>query len=303
MNENSNIVISVIIVSWNVSHLLRRCLYSIIAFAGLPIEVFVVDNASRDATLAMLTEMKTKFLHESLPLHIIANEENIGFSRANNIAIKKSRGKYILLLNPDAEIMKNTLITMVQFFHEHKQCAIAGCKMLNPDNTLQRSVRDFPTFFSQALILLKLHHIFPSLPPLKKYLRTNFDYAVSQRAEQPMGAFLMFEKKLIEQIGYFDENFHLWFEEVDFCKRAEKIGLKNYYVADASILHWGGSSFKQLFPLKKQRLFNASLLYYFKKHGGLVQYLALMPFIFMNSILTLALMPFMRAVDRKINLL
>lgn len=301
MNENSNIVISVIIVSWNVSALLKRCLHSLISFSKLPIEIFVVDNASRDATLAMLSEMKIKFLQESLPLHIIVNEANIGFSRANNIAIKKSRGKYILLLNPDAEIMKNTLITMVQFFHEHGQCAIAGCKILNPDNTQQLSVRNFPEFFSQALILLKLHHIFPLLPPLKKYFRTDFDYSVSQEIEQPMGAFFMFEKKLIEQIGYFDENFHLWFEEVDFCKRAEKIGLKNYYVADASILHWGGSSFKQLFPLKKQRIFNASLLYYFKKHNGLLQYFALMPFLFMNSILTLTLMPFMRTVDRKTN--
>jgi len=160
---------------------------------------------------------------------------------------------------------------MVKFMDNHPGCGIAGCKLLNPDLTLQPSVRHFPTFLSQALILLKLHHLFPHSAPMRHYLAEDFDYTKTQPADQVMGAFFMIRKKVIEKIGLLDEKFWIWFEEVDYCKRTKEAGFKILYTPEAKIIHYYGQSFKQVYNVKKQKDFNKSLTYYFKKHQPLWQ--------------------------------
>lgn len=272
--------LSIIIVNWKVKDLLEKCLQSIfkespdIDFAcpagakRLCGEVFVVDNNSGDGSVEMVRE---KFPQVDLA----ASAKNLGFAKGNNLAIKKSRGRYILLLNPDTEILDNALEKMVRFMDADPECGIAGCKLLNPDLSLQPSVRTFPDFTSQIFILLKIHHLLPHSKTMYKYLVQDFDYEKTQEVDQVMGAFMMIRREVIEKIGMLDENFWIWFEEVDFCKRAKEGGFKIIYTPETKIIHYFGQSFKQAMGVKKQKDFNRSLSYYFKKHGTKGEWLAI----------------------------
>jgi len=261
--------LSIIIVNWKVKDLLKKCLQSIFEQTkNISFEVFVVDNASSDGSVEMVRE---KFPQVDL----IASSENLGFAKGNNLAIKKSRGRYILLLNPDTEILDNALEKMVRFMDAHLDCGISGCNLLNPDLSLQPSVRAFPNLASQAFILLKIHHLLPHTKTIYKYLVQNFDYEKMQEVDQVMGAFMMIRREVIEKIGMLDEKFWIWFEEVDFCKRAKSASFKILYTPKAKIIHYFGQSFKQAMGVKKQKDFNRSLSYYFKKHGIKGEWLAI----------------------------
>jgi len=261
--------ISIIIVNWNVRDLLEKCLTSIFKQTqGISFEVFVIDNDSTDKSVEMVKE---KFPQVKL----IANRENRGFAAANNQGIKKARGEFVLLLNPDTEILDNALAKMVNFMRENKNVGVAGCKLLNSDKTLQPSVRRFPTLFSQVLILFKIHHFLPNLKTFRQYFAKDFDYSKTQEADQVMGAFFMIREEIFDQIGYLDENYFIWFEEVDFCKRVKNAGWKVIYTPGAKVVHHCSQSFKQVLSLKKQRIFNKSLSYYFKKHYSFSAYLVI----------------------------
>ncbi len=151
-------MLSIIIVSWNVRDLLQKCLESIFKYTqNIDFEVIVVDNASKDGSVMMVEEKFPK-------VELIANQKNLGFAKANNQGIDKAQGKYILVLNGDTELIDSSLEKLVDLMEENKEWPILGCKLLNSDKSLQESVRRFPKFFDQFLILLKLHH----LPFLKK---------------------------------------------------------------------------------------------------------------------------------------
>lgn len=253
--------LSIIIVNWKVKDLLEKCLRSIFEQTkNISFEVFVVDNASGDGSVEMVREKFTQ-------VDLTSSAENLGFAKGNNLAIKKAAGKYILLLNPDTEILDNALGEMVRFMDTHHGCGIAGCKLLNPDLSLQPSVRAFPDLASQVFILLKIHHLFPHSKAMYKYLVQSFDYEKNQEVDQVMGAFMMIRREVIEKIGLLDENFWLWFEEVDYCKRTKDAGWKILYTPEAKIIHLYGQSFKQTLSVQKQKVLNRSLSYYFKKHG------------------------------------
>jgi len=253
--------LSIIIVNWKVKDLLEKCLSSIFEQTkNISFEVFVVDNNSGDGSAEMVRE---KFPQVDLT----AGAENLGFAKGNNLAIKKSRGRYILLLNPDTEILDNALEKMVRFMDTHPECGVGGCKLLNLDLSLQPSVRAFPDLVSQVFILLKIHHLFPHSKAMHKYLVQDFDYEKTQEVDQVMGAFMMIRREVIEKIGMLDENFWIWFEEVDFCKRAKEAGFKILYTPEAKIIHLYGQSFKQALSVSKQKVLNRSLAYYLKKHG------------------------------------
>ncbi len=253
--------LSIIIVNWKVKDLLEKCIQAIFEQTkNISFEVFVVDNASGDDSVEMV---RGKFSQ----IDLTASTENLGFAKGNNLAIKKARGRYVLLLNPDTEILENALEKMVRFMDANQNYGIAGCKLLNPDLSLQPSVRAFPDLASQLFILLKIHHLFPHSKTMYKYLVQDFDYEKTQEVDQVMGAFLMIRREVINKIGLLDEKFWIWFEEVDFCKRAKSSGYKIFYTPEAKIIHHFGQSFKQAMGLKKQKDFNRSLSYYFKKHG------------------------------------
>jgi len=252
--------LSIVIVSWNVKELLQKCLDSIYKHqAKLRLEVIVVDNASTDNTIEML---KKDFPQTT----VIANQKNLGFAAANNQGVLKSSSEFILVLNPDTEIVKDALSKMLEFMKKNHQIGIAGCKHLNPGWTLQPSVRRFPSFWPLFFILTKIAKIFPNIPVVYNYLAKDFNYKMTQPVDQVAGSFFLMRKKTLDEIGLFDENFFLWFEEVDLCKRAKDTDWQVWYNTEAEIIHHGGQSFNQRMTLKKQKLFFQSAWYYYKKH-------------------------------------
>jgi N-acetylglucosaminyl-diphospho-decaprenol L-rhamnosyltransferase len=260
--------LSIIIVSWNVKELLKKCLRSILTQTqNISYEIIVIDNASIDGTADMIKR-------EFPEVKLVINDRNLGFAAANNQGIKLAQGEILILLNPDTEIVDNALSEMVGYLKKHLKIGILGPKLLNSDKTLQPSIRRFPNLLDQLLILTKLPNFFPKL--IAKYTAQDLDYQKSQVVEQVMGAALMTRREVINKIGNLDENFKLWFNEIDWCLRSIKTGWQNHYLAQAEIIHYKGQSFSQLQAIKKQYEWNKNLLYYFAKHKPRWQWLVLL---------------------------
>jgi len=274
--------ITVIIVNWKVRDLLEQSLKSILLNKdGLSLEIYVVDNDSRDGTSEMI-------MMEYPEIKVIAMPRNLGFAKANNIAIKQAKGEYIFLLNPDTEVKPNFFKNIYNYMETHPEIGIAGPKILNEDGSIQQSIRRLPDIFSQILILLKLRNILGEKNLLRNYFLANFDYSREQEVEQIMGAAMMIRRDVFEKVGLFDEGFFVWFEEVDLCNRARAAGFKIKYYPGAELLHAGGKSFGQKSMVRKQLIFDKSLLYYFFKHKPLWQVVLLAIFIPINILLTIA---------------
>ncbi|MEK7648371.1 MAG: glycosyltransferase [Patescibacteria group bacterium] len=231
--------LSIVIVSWNVRELLKECLESVLCHApSFPFEVFVVDNSSSDGSAEMVQK-------DFSNISLIANPDNRGFAVACNQAIRQAKGEYILLLNPDCHVIEHTLDQFISFLDDHKRAGIAGCRILNPDGSLQKSIRRFPIILSQLLIFFKVHHVLPNIPILRQYLAADFNYDSEQYVDQPMGAAFMIRKSCLDEIGLLDERFFIWFEEVDLCKRAHDRGWEVWYTPLPTVIHHKGQSFKK----------------------------------------------------------
>ncbi len=254
--------LSIIIVSWNVREYLLRCLSSLAKTSHrASMEIIVVDNASTDGSLDMVRK-------EFPQAVVIANDANRGFAAANNQGIRQAKGEYLLLLNPDTEVDRGMVDSLFAWMQNHPTAGIAGCKLLNSDQTLQPSVRRFPTLAVLCLYLLKLHRLFPGLPSIKRYLAQDFDYTKEQGVDQVMGACMMIRKKTIDEVGFLDEKFFVWFEEVDFCYRAREDGWGVWYTPASYLIHHLSQSFGKVSAVRKQARFALSARHYARKHLG-----------------------------------
>ncbi len=226
-------------------------------------EIIVIDNNStRDDSKEFLASFKTE-----ANVKIVLNNQNLGFAKANNQGIKQAQGEYVLLLNPDTEIIeRGSLAKAVELMKKNKDWGVLGCRLLEANKQTQLSVRNFPKLIPQIMISLKLHHVFPRAKVLQNYFQLNFDYKKTVSVDQVMGAFLMTKREVLSKIGMLDEKFYIWFEEVDFCKRTKKAGWKVVYSPEPTIVHYGSQSFAQVLSLAKQKIYNRSAIYYFKKH-------------------------------------
>ncbi|MEN9557653.1 MAG: hypothetical protein RL141_22 [Candidatus Parcubacteria bacterium] len=248
----------VVVVSWNVEGLLRRCLASLPeACAGLVWDVVVVDNASADGSVNVATAAGAM---------VIANGDNRGFAKACNQGMAGSDARYILLLNPDTECPAGSLTALVREADARPDAGIVGPKLLNTDGSVQTSIRRFPTFWSQVGVMLKLHNFFPRL--FGHYFAEDVSLEKEQDVDQVMGSCFLIRRALMEQIGGLDERYFIWFEEVDYCRQAVQRGWTVRYLPSVSVTHHGGQSFDQVFSLRKQRYLNASVVAYFKKWHG-----------------------------------
>lgn len=251
--------LSIIIVSWNVKNLLRRCLQSIQHhLAGKSFELIVVDNASTDGSADMVTA-------EFPQIDLIQNTQNIGFGRANNLGLAKAQGEFVLFLNDDTELKDSKIMQAVRFFQAHPKTGLLGVHLVNPDGSHQPSVRHFPKLSDQLLYVLKLHILFPQAKALRRYLAQDFDYSKEAKVDQIMGAMMLARRSVMQDLAGFDPGYPNWFEEVDLCRRVNQIGLEVWYVPLAEIIHVKGASFAQHKPLKLQRIFNYSMRRYFRK--------------------------------------
>jgi len=247
---------SVVIVSWNVKEKLKENLQSLLATTKASFEVIIVDNASSDGTVEMLRNDFPQF-------KTISNNTNNGFAKACNQGIAEAQGNNIILLNPDMRVMPDTLELSLDWLEQNPQAAIAGIKLIDQGGNIIPQVRHFPTLFDQFIITLKLVHLLPSL--LDAYLCKNFDYSKASRVDSIRGAFFIIRRSTLEQLGALDERYFLWFEEVDYCRRAKAAGLETWYTPLPQAVDYIGQSFNQVARATKQKYFKDSMIAYFKK--------------------------------------
>lgn len=237
---DSRPAISIIIVSYNVRDLLESCLHSLYAsVAGMTHEVYVVDNDSDDGTVEMV--------RQRFPAaRLIASEENLGFAKANNLALKEARGELLLLLNPDTLVQEDTFATMQRFFEENEDVGMASCKVIKPDGSLEPGCRrSFPSPWVSFTKLTGLSTLFPQSPLFAKYNLTYLSEDESYEVDAISGSFMMLRRDVYDRIGGLDETYFMYGEDLDWCYRTQKAGWKLYYVHSTKIVHYGGESTKR----------------------------------------------------------
>ncbi len=243
--------LSIIIVNWNTRDILLDCLDSIAAYPpSRPYDVWVVDNASSDGSVAAVRERYPD-------VRVIENTENRGFAAANNQAIEASQGDYVLLLNSDTIVHAQALERMARFLDAHDRVGIVGACLLNADGTLQPSWAAFPSFWSELL---------------GRNIRTRTPYRTTDGSAAYLvdwvgGAALMIRRKVIDQIGVLDEGYFMYSEETDWCFRVRKAGWDICYLPDATIVHLGGQSSNKASARMKAELYRSKIRFYAKHYG------------------------------------
>ena len=275
-----SIDLSVIVVNYNVREFLEQALRSINrASDGLKVEIFVVDNNSSDGSVEMV---RNRFPE----VHLIANEENTGFSAANNQAIRQASGRYLLILNPDTIVREDTLQALVRFMDEHPDAGAAGCKILNPDGSFApESRRAFPT---PAVAFYRITGLSKLFPRSARFGRYNMSYLPPDEAAEVdalSGSCMMVRHEALlrradtahspeingvahvtyDGAGLFDEAFFMYGEDLDWCFRIQQAGWKIYYTPETQIIHYKGESTKKG-ELRYVMLFYGAMLRFAEKH-------------------------------------
>ncbi|MCC5917994.1 MAG: glycosyltransferase [Cryomorphaceae bacterium] len=232
--------LSIVIVNYNVRYFLEQCLQSVqVATANIDSEVFVVDNASSDDSLEMV---RNKFPD----VVIIENTNNVGFSVANNQAIRQSKGEYVLLLNPDTIVREDTFVKSLQFMDDHPDAGALGIRMIDgTGGFLPESKRGFPTPWVAFCKIIGLTALFPKSPVFAQYYMGHLSSEENQEVDVLAGAYMLLRAKTLEKIGLLDEVFFMYGEDIDLSYRVQLGGFKNYYLADSEIIHYKGESTKK----------------------------------------------------------
>lgn len=259
-NGKISLDISIIIVNYNVKEFLQNLLQSIRkAAAGLNHEIIIIDNNSDDGS--------AEYISEKFPeVKLIKNPENLGFSKANNIGMKIAAGEYFLLLNPDTIVREDTFQSMIRFFKDNSSAGLAGCKILNPDGTLQLACRrSFPHPWTSFCKVTGLSTLFPNNRIFARYNLTYLDENQTYEVDAISGSFMMFPREVYSKIGGLDERFFMYGEDLDFCYRVQQAGLKVYYFHDTEIIHYKGESTKRS-SLDETKIFYEAMHLFVKKH-------------------------------------
>lgn len=252
--------LTVVIVNYNVKHFLEQCLNSVaIAMKGLAVEVYVVDNISIDGSVEMVKE---KFPW----VHLIANKENVGFSKANNQAVRVSSGKYVLLLNPDTVVEEDTFSKTIQFMDEHPKCGGLGVKMIDGKGEfLPESKRGLPTPSVAFYKISGLARLFPKSKKFGKYHLGYLPMEETNKIEILSGAFMMMRRETLDKVGLLDEDFFMYGEDIDLSYRIILGGYDNYYYPETSIIHYKGESTKKS-SINYVFVFYNAMIIFAKKH-------------------------------------
>ena len=267
--------LSVVIVNYNVCSFLEQCLRSIQRSQGVDyrrdLEVWVVDNASVDGSVAMV---KARFPW----VRCIENQENVGFAKANNQAIALSGGDYVLLLNPDTVLEENTLAVCLAFMDAHPEAGGLGVRMLDGNGRfLPESKRGLPTPETAFYKMVGLARLFPHSARFARYYLGNLSEFKTWEVDVLTGAFMMMPKRVLNEVGYLDETFFMYGEDIDLSYRITQGGYKNYYLSETRIIHYKGESTKKG-SLNYVRVFYKAMEIFVGKHfqgtlGGLYAFL------------------------------
>ena len=251
-------MVDIVIVNWNSGNYLQKCINSIFIsdnekFVG---SVFIIDNNSTDNSIEKI--------YSSKKIKIIKNKENRGFSKACNQGFKLSTATYTLLLNPDAQLLNNTLKECISFMKENSKIDILGCSLLDVNEKITFSCSRFPTPIRFLFDATGLSKIAPKIftPAL---LMTDWNHNESRKVDQVMGAFMFMRPSIFKKHGYFDERFFVYYEELDFSKRVADAGGITFFNCDIKALHSGGGTTNSVKPFRLFLNLRSRLLYA-KKH-------------------------------------
>ena len=253
-------MIDIVIVNWNSGNYLQKCIHSIITINNESLigAIYIIDNNSSDSSLNGLPVIDK--------IKIVRNSENIGFSRACNQGFKLCTSDYVLLLNPDTQLLNGTLKECISFMEQEKKVDILGCQLLHENGEISHSCSRFPTPYGIFKDATGLSKIFPSLfkPGI---IMSEWDHKENRYVDQVMGAFMFMHTSLFTRIGYFDERFFVYYEEIDFSKRLNTQGGKSFFNAAIKAMHAGKGTTANIIGY---RLFLnlRSRLQYAKKYFG-----------------------------------
>lgn len=289
VKTRSKLDLSVIIINYNTKKITEDCIKSIVRNTqGIDYEIIAVDNASIDGSVESLENLKKKISG----LILIRNKQNRGFGPGNNQGIRIAKGEFILLLNTDTLIHDNVLSEIVDWMRKNEKVGVATCALKNQDGSLQGTGGYFPTLFRVFAWMFFLEDI-PLLDALIKpfhpvhgqspFYKGTRQFINEREQDWVTGAFLLTRKDVINQVGYFDEDFFMYTEEVDYCYRVKKAGWKVWYLPAWSITHLGGASSTAEFPIlseykgiklfyeKRMPSWQLPVLRFFLKGGALVR--------------------------------
>jgi hypothetical protein len=283
--------VDIVVVTYNSRAHILGCLDSVARseFDGT-VRTVVVDNHSADDTVALV---KT---HQPT-VELIVNAANRGFAAACNQGIRASAGDLILLLNPDAQLLPSTLARLVSYVRGHPAVGIVGPTLRSSSGALQRDVSAtglFPSFRQALFEYTRLSRVYPNSRWHRGYFLTDWDRVTNRPVAMVQGACFLFRRALLDDVGYFDERFFLYFEETDFCRKASDVGWEVHYVGEAAAIHVGAQSMAG--RRQSARHFIASLYLFHRKHYGILEAAALwgvlMPYHCLRALRLAATVPF-----------
>jgi len=269
------LTVSIIIVSFNTSELLQRCLETVQQESSMiNSEIIVVDNNSKDGSADMV---ERKFP----TVHLIRSSKNLGFAAANNLGFTHTKGDYIVLLNPDAFLTPNALINAIHHVDKNPIIGLAGARLIGEDGRWQPSARMFPSLLNH---LLNLSGLAAKYPQSRFFGRVDYTWADHDQAmpvDWVPGTFSIIRRDVLERIGFFDEQFFLYYEEVDLCCRIKAAGYSIWYLPDVTVVHVGGACSEALSDLTRSTRgrqvtlwqLRSALLFYRKNYGLLYAWL------------------------------
>lgn len=255
--------LSVITVTWNCQEHIKTCIESVqSACTDISFEHFIVDNGSIDSTV----DMVRSYEHT----HLITNEYNAGFGRANNMAVAEATGEYILFLNPDMQLEPGSLDTIVAWMESNPDVGLASPKLVDEHGNLNLDAtpRRFPRVWEQVALVLKLPHVFPRL--LDGYHMRGFDADAEQDVDSVRGAFMLLRREVVDTLGWaFDPRYFIWYEDVDTCREVWAMGKRVVYTPVITAVDFVGKSFFQQrkggWHVWQQTQFTQSMLQYSQK--------------------------------------
>lgn len=252
--------LSLIIVNYNVRAFLENALLSCRkAMAGIDGEIHVVDNASDDGSVEMIRQKYPD-------VHLIVNAVNVGFAAGNNAALRLAKGDFIVLINPDTVVQEDTFRIMLNYMRDHPDVGLAGCKILNPDGTLQLACRrSFPTPWVAFTKIIGLSRLFSGSQLFARYNLTYLDPDDSYEVDAISGSFMVVRRAAYEAVGGLDERFFMYGEDLDWCYRIKSAGWKVAYVHETQIIHYKGESARRS-DIDEVKLFYAAMRIFVQKH-------------------------------------
>jgi GT2 family glycosyltransferase len=252
--------LSIIIVNYKTRRLTLNAIASVCrSFTCYQYEILLVDNASEDGVLDEAAARYPEVIG-------IANAENVGFARANNQAMRRACGRYLLLLNSDTVVESDTLNEMIRFMDEHPRVGASGCKIVLPDGQLDKACkRGFPTPSASFYYAFGISRLFPQNPKYNGYQMGHLDPNLSQPIDCLVGAFLLVRREVYEQVGGLDEAFFMYGEDIDWCYRIKQAGWDNWYHPAVRIIHYKGASSRRK-PAKIVYEFHRAMALFHRKH-------------------------------------